>query len=229
MGNKATSWLQVLGLCLWGLLVLGVILQPAGALAASFAGDAQCEPSSAISFEAQVVPPCEENTVTIGRAGGTIPSQLNPVNVLVVYENALSADTPINMVRTLPENLPDYAMISCVFNMGPSETTFATPSTLTLPYDEINIPTEVSEDNLAIYRRASAGGSWERVGGTVDKAANTVTVQIGHLSEYAVMAQLPTQPIPVAIPLWVIVVAGIALVVAVITVIWMHLLRGGGG
>ena len=61
----------------------------------------------------------------------------------------------------------------------------AKPVTLTLPYDPARLA-GVPEDYLGIYRLT--GGTWEYVGGKVDRAARTVSVERSSLSTYAVMA-----------------------------------------
>jgi hypothetical protein len=173
-----------------------VTTQTSATITASFAGDDLYGASSGTSSGIPAIPV----SVNISASGGTVVInviEINvTVNVLVVPPNALSENTAITVVQAPLENLPDYKMVSHVFDVGPSGTTFTTPSTLTLPYDENELPAGVSEDNLAIYRRTSAGGSWERVGGNVDKMANTVSVQIDHLSEYAVMVSIGGEAAP---------------------------------
>ncbi|AEG15653.1 S-layer domain-containing protein [Desulfofundulus kuznetsovii DSM 6115] len=61
----------------------------------------------------------------------------------------------------------------------------AKPVTLTLPYDPARLA-GVPEDYLGIYRLT--GGTWEYVGGKVDRAARKVSVERTSLSTYAVMA-----------------------------------------
>ncbi|MDQ0285658.1 hypothetical protein J2Z49_000762 [Desulfofundulus luciae] len=61
----------------------------------------------------------------------------------------------------------------------------AKPVTLTLPYDPARLA-GVPEDYLGIYRLT--GGTWEYVGGKVDRAAHAVSVTRTSLSTYAVMA-----------------------------------------
>jgi uncharacterized repeat protein (TIGR01451 family) len=162
---------------------------PQVTITASFAGDTQYQASSGTSLGIPAIP----ISVNISASGGTVVInvvELNvTINMLVVPPDALSENTAIAVVQAPRENLPGYSMVSYVFDIGPSGTTFTTPSTLTLPYDENELPAGVSEDNLAIYRRTSGGG-WERLGGDVDKATNTISVQINHLSEYAVMASI---------------------------------------
>jgi hypothetical protein len=137
------------------------------------------------------------------------------VNLLVVPPNALSEDTTVTVVEKPIEAPAGYAGLSNVFDIGPSGTTFATPSTLTLPYDENELPAGVSEDGLAIYYRTSAGGIWELVGGNVDKTANTISVQINHLSEYAVMVSVGGDGLPL-LPIAVVIV--VIVIIAIIAV-----------
>jgi hypothetical protein len=160
---------------------------PQVTITASFAGDNLYQSSSGTSLGI----PAVRIIVTISSAGGTVVVTVieTDVDLLVVPENALSENTAIDVVQKPPENLPTHVMVSNIFDIGPNETNFNTPSTLTLPYNENKIPRGMSEDNFAIYRRTSGGG-WELVGGNVDKATNTISVKINHLSEYAVMASI---------------------------------------
>ncbi len=208
---------------------------PQVTITASFAGDDQYGPSSGTSSGIPVVTVSENifastgGTVSVGVLQG--PDYIITFGILAVRENALSEDTTITVVQAPPEDLPDYAMVSEIFDIGPSGTTFTTyTSTLTLPYDENEIPEGVSEDDLAIYRLAGLGKSWERIGGNVDKVANTVSVEIDHLSKYTVMAQLPEEgitPPTEGIPLAVLAVVGVALMVA-ISAAWVGLRRARG-
>jgi hypothetical protein len=161
---------------------------PQVTITASFAGDDQYRASSGTSLGI----PATQVTVTITPSGGTVPVPVpgiaENIPLLEVPSNALSENMTFTVLQAPPESISNYKMVSYVFDIGPSGTTFATPSTLTLPYDESELPAGVSEDNLAIYRRTSAGGDWELVGGDVNATAKTVSVQIDHLSEYAVMA-----------------------------------------
>jgi hypothetical protein len=147
------------------------------------------DPASASASGEMTVVSVSENIPA--STGGTVAVSVSgvsvAVNVLVVPPNAISENKTVTVTQTLPENPHTQVMVSNIFDIGPNGTTFNTPSTITLPYDENKIPSWTSEDDLAIYRRTSADDSWERIGGTVNKATNTVSAQIDHLSEYAVM------------------------------------------
>jgi uncharacterized membrane protein len=196
-------------------------------ITASFAGDAQYGASSGTSLGIPVV----SVSVTIGYDGGTVVVNIIKIdvmeNLLVVPENALSENTIITVVQAPLENLPDYKMVSHVFEVGPSGTTFTTPSTLTLPYDENELPVGVSEDDLAIYYYNINTGSWERVGGNVDTTANTVSVQVDHLSKYAVMAELAAAPeVGGGIPLIAVILAVLCVsAAAAASSAWIYLQR----
>jgi len=168
-----------------------VTAQTSVTITASFAGDDQYEASSGTSLGIPAVPISENIPAS---TGGTVVVNVIEINVtmnlLVVPPNALSKNTTIDVIQKLPENLPTYVMVSDIFDIGPNGTTFNKPSTLTLPYNENEIPPGMSENDLAIYRRIDGGDNWELVGGNVDKATNTISVQINHLSEYAVMASI---------------------------------------
>jgi hypothetical protein len=160
-------------------------------ITASFAGDDQYDASSGTSLGIPAVPTSENIPASTGGTVVVNVIEINvTVNLLVVPSNALSETTTIYVVQKLPENLPTYVMVSNIFDIGPNGTIFNKSSMLTLPYNENEIPPGMSEDDLAIYSRIGGEGSWELVGGNVDKATNTISVQINHLSEYAVMASL---------------------------------------
>jgi hypothetical protein len=160
-------------------------------ITASFAGDDQYDASSGTSSGIPATPVIENIPAS---TGGTVVVNVIEINVtmnlLVVLPNALSKNTTIDVVQKLPENLPTYVMVSDIFDIGPNGTTFNKPSTLTLPYNENEIPPGMSENDLAIYRRIGGENIWERIGGNVDKENHTISVQINHLSEYAVMANI---------------------------------------
>jgi uncharacterized repeat protein (TIGR01451 family) len=193
-------------------------------ITARFAGDAQYQTSSGTSLGIPAVPVIVNISAS---AGGTVVINVIEINVTVtileVPQNALSENTAITVVQAPSEDLSGYKMVSHVFDIGPSGTTFATPSTLTLPYNENELPAGVSEDGLAIYRRTSAGGGWELVGGNVDKTANTISVQIDHLSEYAVMVSIGGGASEGGLPL--LTIGGIIAVILIITIITIFIRR----
>ena len=185
-------------------------------ITASFAGDAQYQASSGTSLGI----PATLVTKVIGSGGGTVVVTIigTDVDLLMVQEGALSENKTFTVSQAPPESISGYKMASHIFSIGSSGTIFSIQSTLTLPYDGSELPDGVSEGDLAIYRRTSGGG-WELVGGTVNTTANTVSVQIDHLSEYAVMASAPVPNGEGGLPLLIIgVVVAVILIVAIIAV-----------
>jgi len=65
--------------------------------------------------------------------------------------------------------------------------TLSKPITLTLAYDPAKLG-GASEDTLGVYRFNENTSTWDYVGGAVDQATNTVSVERSSLSKYAVMA-----------------------------------------
>ena len=194
---------------------------PQVTITASFAGDNLYQSSSGTSLGIPATRVVENINAS---TGGTVVIYVIEINVtenlLVIPPDALSEDTAITVVQAPPlKGLSNYKMVSHIFDVGPSGTEFAHSSTLTLPYNENELPAGVSEDDLAVYYRTSAGGSWERVGGTVDKIENTVSVQIDHLSEYAVMASIGVVVDGGGLPLLTIgVIIAVILIIAIIAV-----------
>jgi hypothetical protein len=154
----------------------------------SFAGDNQYGPSSTTSSG---IPATQVSENISASPGGTVVINVIgtnvTINVLAVPPNSLNENTSITVLQMPPENVADHVMLSNVFDIGPNGTNFTNPVTLTLPYQ---LQSGVSEDSLAIYYYNTDTNSWERVGGIVNKVDKTVSVQINHLSEYAVMASI---------------------------------------
>jgi hypothetical protein len=186
-------------------------------ITASFAGDDLYQASSGTSQGA----PATKVTKVIGPEGGTIVVTIIETdeneNLLVVPPSALSTDTTVTVSQVPPERISGYTIAGHII-IKPSGTHFSTPARLTLPYDETELPAGFSEGDLAIYCRTSGGG-WERVGGTVNTTANTISVQIDHLSEYAVIANTGGVDDGGGLPLLMIgVVVAVILIVAIIAV-----------
>lgn len=97
----------------------------------------------------------------------------------------------ITIEQMLAPPLPpaESSIIGLAFQLGPEGTVFEPPATLTITYDEGDLPQGVAEENLVIAFWDAALGSWvELEGCIVDSSANTISVSIGHFSTFAVMA-----------------------------------------
>jgi hypothetical protein len=74
------------------------------------------------------------------------------------------------------------------YNIQPSGITFSPSATLIFKYNEADIPDGLSENSLYIALWDPDNLSWIDLGGNVDQEENTVSVEVEHLSTYALMA-----------------------------------------
>ncbi|MFA5309344.1 MAG: Ig-like domain-containing protein, partial [Dehalococcoidales bacterium] len=118
-----------------------------------------------------------DNNVTLTVSKDTVALSVwgQPIYYLSVLESAYLA----------PPSSGD--IISKVYNLGPSGTTFDRGITLTFKYDETIIPPGVAEEHLVISSWQSGEG-WVDLPSIVDTVNNTITVQVNHFSEFAVLA-----------------------------------------
>jgi hypothetical protein len=104
---------------------------------------------------------------------------------------------PITFITAVPVTDPSppppgASIIGPVFNLGPSGATFSPSIQITFTYNDSNIPPDltVTDLKLACYDETAAEWvAWESV---VDTANKTVTAQVSHFTEYAVISGLPT-------------------------------------
>jgi hypothetical protein len=98
----------------------------------------------------------------------------------------------IRIVQTAePDNTgPDADGISLNYRIEPDGTAFDPYAILVYSYDDEDIPEGVSENSLFIALWDSLAQDWVNLGGTVDPVANTVTVQVQHLSIYALQVHI---------------------------------------
>jgi hypothetical protein len=84
----------------------------------------------------------------------------------------------------------DARGISLSYDIQPGGTTFDPYAILVYEYSDKEIPQGISENSLYIVLWDPINREWIDLGGTVDAAANTVSVQIQHLSIYALLARI---------------------------------------
>jgi hypothetical protein len=105
---------------------------------------------------------------------------------------------PLNSIiieRILIPPLPpmDSSLIGLAFKLGPKGTIFEPPATLTITYDEGDLPIGVAEENLVIVLWDPVLENWVELDGCiVDSQTNTISVSIEHFSTFAVMAGTTT-------------------------------------
>ena len=137
-----------------------------------------------------VTPPADPTvTETIGAAGGTLdmPDKMN----LEIPAGALAADIEFTAgPADTPQPLPTgYVAVSDFFDIEPSGTDFGQDADLTLFYNADDLPQFITEDMLEVFTHD--GARWDDLGGPIDEDANSMTVQIGHLSQFVVVAPDP--------------------------------------
>ena len=118
---------------------------------------------------------------TIGDEGGTVDAEMGRV-VLDFPPGAVSGDTDIRISRLANVGVPGV-LTPTVFDFGPDGATFDEPVTVTLTYDEADLPLEVAETELFIVSSSLVSGQLAPVpGSTVDPIANTVSAPISSFS-----------------------------------------------
>lgn len=141
-----------------------------------------------------VVPAGGGGSIISAAEGGTIATA-NGATTILIPPNALpasSASTTITVAPVAPGAAPPSATLvpGTIYDYGPTGTTFSAPVTLTVAYDATALPAGVAESQLRLF--TAVNGSWVLVpGSAVDLPTHTVTGQVSHFSEYAVMGLEP--------------------------------------
>jgi hypothetical protein len=119
------------------------------------------------------------------------------VPVGVYIWNAAGAAQPFLSAAavTNPPAAPPQNSLIMAWEMGPDGVTFNPAVSLTFNYADRDVPSGTQEADL--YIAWWNGTAWVKLIGTVDPAANTVTVQITHFTSFALVA--PAAP-PVTTP-----------------------------
>src|SRR5579871_6271446 len=128
----------------------------------------------------------------IGSGGGTAQDSTKIAKV-TIPAGALSQSTNIT-VAAVNSGLPSNSQLvpGTSFNLGPSGTNFATPATLTIGYDPNRLPAGATQSTLGLFTPTTDGKDWQQVtGSTVDTTAHTVTGQISHFGNFAILAVSP--------------------------------------
>lgn len=129
-----------------------------------------------------------ERSTLIGPNGGTIRTADNRASVEVPAA-AISSPQRFTTARiTAPE--PAAGLVAeTAYRFGPEGWVFEAPVTITIRYQQANIPSDVAESSLQIARLQSGG--WVPVGtSVVDQAATTVSAQIVGFSTFAIVGEV---------------------------------------
>lgn len=85
--------------------------------------------------------------------------------------------------------------ITAVDSTGQAITTLNNNASLSITYDESDLPTGFTEANLQLGYFDETTGQWEPVASTVDTTNNKITASISHFTDYApIMPNVPTAP-----------------------------------
>lgn len=118
-------------------------------------------------------------SATIGATGGTIQSA-DGLLTLTIPAGALTSNVAIS-IQPISNEAP--LGFGNGYRLEPEGTTFAVPITMTFAYTDIQLES-TNEDFLWVVTQAS-NGSWSAVQHrTLNKTANTVTVQASHFSDW---------------------------------------------
>ncbi len=90
-------------------------------------------------------------------------------------------------------------VIGCAYDYQPDGATFDPPITITLKYDDGNLPPGVAEADLVMAMYKAGSGTWLVLPSTVDTVNNVVTAQVSNFCYFAVY-YAPPQPTPTATP-----------------------------
>ena len=85
-----------------------------------------------------------------------------------------------------PPTVSNY--IGVTYDFGPDGATFEPPITLSISYDDSEIPENIDEENLVIATWDDASNTWIYLTSMVDPVNNIVTSQISHFSAYTIIS-----------------------------------------
>jgi uncharacterized delta-60 repeat protein len=141
--------------------------------------------SHALSIEQPVL----DYAGTIGLAGGVISAHMGRV-VLDFSPGAVSEETDIRVSPIANVGVPGVIKPT-TFDFGPDGATFSAPVTLTLTYDEADLPDGIDEStDLFILGTSHVTGQLVPIPGSVtDPVANTVSAPISGFSTHGIAIQ----------------------------------------
>jgi len=101
----------------------------------------------------------------------------------------------IEMDNEPPPPPLNKTIVGLYYEAGPEGTTFDRPVTITLAYDQSDIPAGVSEGELVIAMWDESALQWVELGSyTIDIVNNTISSPITQLGRYTIFAPPPTPP-----------------------------------
>lgn len=136
--------------------------------------------------------------VTAGQVGTPDGSLSLSIPIGTYVWNAAGAAQPFLSATPIaePPQAPPQNSLVLAYELGPTGVTFNPPISLTFNYSDGQVPAGANEADL--YIAWWDGAKWVKIEGTVNPAANTVTVQVSHFTTFALLAQ--QQPSPTTTP-----------------------------
>lgn len=103
-----------------------------------------------------------------------------------------------------PATSTNLSVVGKVYNLSAKQgstavTVFAQPVTLEFTYKDTDIPTGVTENNIAVYYFDTTSNSWVKITtSSIDKTANKITILVEHFTQFAILADTtPASQTPV--------------------------------
>ena len=124
------------------------------------------------------------STIT-AETGGTV--EISGSISVEVPPGAINGTLNITVQEETATSPAGFTLLGHVYEIGPTGTQFSEPVNITLHYNPADVPAGVAENDIHIYWYNEQTNSWVDMGGTVDTTAHTVTIQVTHLSKYAMM------------------------------------------
>jgi len=119
----------------------------------------------------------------VGPAGGTVTGGGGRVE-LVFPAGAVADDLEVSITAATSPPADAGVILARAYEFSPDGATFLQPVTLTIGYDQAQVPAGVDEADLALCKKV--GGNWQRVAGSsVDVDANEVSAAVSGFSSYA--------------------------------------------
>ncbi len=116
--------------------------------------------------------------------------------------------------------LPEYHFVGSVYEFVPDGATFEPSLGVTMSYNHTWLPEKVDEEGLLIGYYDIATGQWTLLPSLVDIENNTVTAQISHFTQFAILGKEATA----AAPLHVFLIIGPALAALIIIAVLLDIL-----
>lgn len=138
----------------------------------------------------------EQGAVFVAGASGKSITLANG-STFVIPPGALTNDVGITAQPANLSQLPiaPWGTLISGFDFGPSGTVFATPATLTVPYDPATLPAGLSASALRLAREDN--GVWITLfGSMVNATTYTVSAPVRHFTRFALVAAADQTPPP---------------------------------